>query len=105
MVPFPNLMQGVYVDHRRIEVAQLAPAALVSAGERVQETRPYQALKPVPSSAASPTTAKRGLLPEEASRRQGHHQAVIALARRRVGVLAMLRDAETTYSERPPRAA
>ena len=36
---------------------------------------------------------------------KGHHQAVIALARRRVDVLwAMLRDGET-YSERPPRAA
>jgi hypothetical protein len=36
---------------------------------------------------------------------KGHHQAVIALARRRVDVLwAMLRDGQT-YSERPPRAA
>lgn len=36
---------------------------------------------------------------------KGHHQAVIALARRRVDVLwAMLRDGEV-YSERPPRAA
>lgn len=36
---------------------------------------------------------------------KGHHQAVIALARRRVDVLwAMLRDGEA-YSERPPRAA
>jgi hypothetical protein len=36
---------------------------------------------------------------------KGHHQAVIALARRRVAVLwAMLRDGET-YSEQPSRAA
>ena len=36
---------------------------------------------------------------------KGHHQAVIALARRRMDVFwAMLRDGET-YSERPPRAA
>ena len=36
---------------------------------------------------------------------KGHHQAVIALARRRVDVLwAMLRDGET-YSEQPSRAA
>ena len=36
---------------------------------------------------------------------KGHHQAVIALARRRVNVLwAMLRDGQT-YSERPSKAA
>ncbi len=36
---------------------------------------------------------------------KGHHQAVIALARRRVDVLwAMLRDGQT-YSERPPQVA
>ena len=36
---------------------------------------------------------------------KGHHQAVIALARRRVNVLwAMLRDGET-YREQPPQTA
>jgi hypothetical protein len=36
---------------------------------------------------------------------KGHHQAVIALARRRIDVLwAMLRDGQT-YSERPSPAA